>query len=69
MNTMHATTIVRRPFDQVRPICSCGWLGTSCRNVADAEEEAKRHKTEEANLEGWLRIARMDAERKTESDR
>ena len=41
----HETTIVQRPFDQVRPICTCGWLGTTCRNVADAEIEAADHES------------------------
>ena len=41
--TEHATLIVKRPFDQRRPICSCGWQGTTSRNLADAEEEADRH--------------------------
>jgi len=40
----HDTMIVRRPNDRVRPICSCGWLGTTCRNLADAEAEAEHHK-------------------------
>ena len=31
------------PLVEVRPICSCGWLGTTCRNLADAEIEAERH--------------------------
>jgi len=39
----HKVIIVRRPWDQVRPLCSCGWLGTTCRNAADAREEADAH--------------------------
>lgn len=39
----HNVLIVRRPFGQVRPICSCGWLGTTCRNLADAKIEADAH--------------------------
>ena len=35
----HKTQIIRRPLDQVRPICTCGWLGTTCRNLADAKLE------------------------------
>jgi hypothetical protein len=39
----HETIIVRRPFDQARPICTCGWQGTTCDSVADAELEASEH--------------------------
>ena len=39
----HETIIVSRPFDQVRPLCACGWQGTTCRSVADAELEADEH--------------------------
>jgi hypothetical protein len=47
----HATIIVKRPEDQVRPICTCGWQGTTCRNAADARIEADEHIAEGLKLE------------------
>jgi hypothetical protein len=45
----HTVIIVRRPADQVRPICSCAWQGTTCRNLADATAEGETHKEENMN--------------------
>ena len=42
----HEAIVVRRPHGQVRPICSCGWLGTTCKNLADAKLEALEHEAQ-----------------------
>lgn len=57
----HETIIVSRPFDRVRPICTCGWQGATCGSVADAELEAAAHV--KAPAAGSIPAARTDSAR------